>query len=68
MTGTTSIQDAYGSTKKFIMVLVPAELNARTEWECSFTNDIRARFEKYGQNLVLTPTQRKQLGNLAAKN
>ncbi|MGL4317125.1 MAG: hypothetical protein ACRCTL_11015 [Pseudomonas sp.] len=68
MTGTTSIQDAYGSTKKFVVVLVTAELNARTDWECSFTNDISARLEKYGHNLALTPTQRKQLGNLAAKN
>lgn len=68
MTGTTTIEKAYGSAKKFVMVLVPAELNARTDWECSFTNDIRARFEQHGQNLALTPTQRKQLGALAAKN
>lgn len=68
MIGTTSIEKAYGSTKKFVMVLVAAELNARTEWECNFTNDIRARLEQHGQNLALTPTQRKQLGSLAAKN
>ena len=45
-----------------------AELNARTSWECEFTNDIRAMFEKHDTNTALMATQIKQIRQLAAKN
>lgn len=68
MRNAATIAQVYGPTTRFTAVLVAAELNAFSDWECQFTNDIRARFEQYGAALMLTPLQRKQLVKLAANN
>lgn len=68
MRNAAPITQTYGHVNKFKAILVAAELNARTEWECNFTNDIRARFEKYEHKLAMTPLQRKQLNRLAAED
>lgn len=63
-----SIAEVYGSKGRFIATLAAAELNARSTWECEFTNDIRDRFERKGEAATITPMQRKRLSKLAAGN
>ena len=68
MKAKTNAIEAFRERSWFVSTLVLAELNARTSWECEFTNDIRAMFEKHDTNTALTATQIKQIRQLAAKN
>ena len=68
MKAKTNAIEAFRGRSWFVSALVLAELNARTSWECEFTNDIRAMFEKYDTSTALTATQIKQIRQLAAKN
>lgn len=63
-----SVAEIYGNKGRFIATLAAAELNARSSWECEFTNNIRDRFERSGESTTITPMQRRQLGKLAAGN
>lgn len=68
MQAKTSAIEAFNGRPRFIAALVMAELNARTSWECEFTNDIRAKFEKYETNTALSALQIRQVRQLAAKH
>lgn len=68
MQAKTNVIEAFRGRSWFVSALVMAELNARTSWECEFTNDIRAMFEKYNTDTALTALQIKQVRQLAAKN
>lgn len=65
MRNANTISQIYGHVNRFIALLVAAECNARTDWECQFINSIRARFEKYRERMVMTPLQRKQFNRLS---
>lgn len=49
----------------FIATLVMAELNACGQWEIDFTNDMRDRWEKEGDRLVITQLQQTTLRRIA---
>lgn len=61
------ITQTYGKAR-FLALLVAAELNAQTAWECEFTDDLRTRFEKHGEHMVMTPLQRKHLKRIARED
>lgn len=60
------ISKIYG--RKFLSLLVAAELNASNAWECEFVNNMRARFEEYGERMTMTPLQRKQFNRIAKED
>ena len=62
------ITKIYGHTGKFVALLVAAELNASTAWECEFVNSMRANFEKYGEHMTMTPLQRKHFKRIAKED
>lgn len=62
------ITQVYGHTSKFLALLVVAELNASTPWECEFVNNMRENFEKYHERMTMTPLQRKQFNRLARED
>lgn len=68
MRDAAKITQVYGHTSKFLALLVAAELNASTAWECEFINSIRARFEQYREHMTMTPLQRKQFNRIAKED
>lgn len=60
-----TITERYRHHKRFLTVLVVAELNARTDWEVEFTNDLRDRYEQYGAQMMLSDLQQTQLDRIA---
>ena len=54
-----------GARRGFVRTLVCAELNARADWECQFTNDVRDRFERAGEPPRLSQQERRALNRLA---
>lgn len=60
-----TIKERYQKPERFVTALVVAELNARTDWEIDFTNDLRARFEQYGAQMMLSDLQQTQLDRIA---
>lgn len=60
-----TIIDQFGHLKRFIAVLVAAELNAESAWEIEFTNDMRDRFESWGHRMQISDLQRQQICRIA---
>jgi hypothetical protein len=67
MSKASTIIDHYGHEKRFLAVLVAAELNARSAWETEFTNDLRERFETWGHRMQLSDLQHQQLTRIAGE-
>lgn len=63
----TTIIEHYGHRNRFLAVLVAAELNAETNWEVEFTNDLRERFETWGHRMKLSDLQHQQLSRIAGE-
>ena len=59
------ISKLFGHRQAFVRTLVVAELNASTDWECRFTDEIRARFELANEGLHLTNQQKRALQRIA---
>lgn len=49
----------------FLAALALAELSASGEWEIEFTKDVRDRWEKLGDGLVLTQLQQTTIRRIA---
>lgn len=60
-----TIIERYQDPRRFLTILVVAELNARTDWEIEFTNDLRDRYEQYGAQMMLSDLQQTQLDRIA---
>lgn len=54
-----------GARRAFVRLLVCAELNAGTDHEFRFTNDIRDRFERAGEPPKLSRHERRALHRIA---
>ena len=61
----TKIIVTYGHVNRFMALLVAAECNASSDWECQFINSLRARFEQYRERMTMTPLQRQQFNRLS---
>lgn len=57
--------EVFGSRRALLAYLISAELNARNRFEIEFTNSLRDRWDTYGEALVITPLQTKQLRQIA---
>lgn len=68
MRRTAPITQIYGHVNRFMALLVAAECNAYTEWECTFINSMRDRFEQYRERMQMTPLQRQQFDRLATED
>lgn len=62
---TQTVEEIYDRTEEFVAILVAAELYANGAWEITFTEDIRASFDRYGPHTHLSPAQRKSLERIA---
>ena len=67
MQRTAPITQIYGHVNRFMALLVAAECNAKTEWECQFINSMRERFEQYRERMQMTPLQRQQFDRLSTE-
>lgn len=63
-----TITERYKKPDRFVTTLVVAELNASTDWEIEFTNDLRDRFEQYGAQMMLSDLQKTQLDRIATND
>lgn len=65
MSTSRTIIEAFGSRSRFAVTLVAAELNARTQWECDFTDQVRERFQQYHDRTIISPREKHTLHQLA---
>lgn len=64
---TATIITHFGHVDRFKAVLVAAEFNAKSAWECEFTNDLRECFETWGHRMQLSNLQHQQLTRIAGE-
>lgn len=62
-----TIVEHFGHANRFKAILVAAELNASSDWEIQFANDLRERFEKWEHRMQLSDLQYKQLCRIAGE-
>ena len=58
------VKDHY-SEGEFAELLEEAENNAESGWDAEFTEDMRERFDEYGEDMFLSDAQRGQLERIA---
>ena len=61
------VKDHYADGE-FEELLEEAESNAESGWDTEFTEDMRERFDEYGEDMFLSDAQREQLERIANGN
>lgn len=61
----SKVSDLYQKPGEFERLLQDAESGARTDWDEAFVSDLKARFERFGDNLFLSARQDEQLERIA---
>ena len=59
------IKDKYPEIDEFDDLLADADSNAGNEWEMTFVDDIRERYEKYGGDTFVSEKQVEILNKIA---
>lgn len=60
-----TVEETYDHVEEFIALLAAAELHASTAWEITFTEDMRAKFQRFGPRTNLSAAQRQTLERIA---
>lgn len=60
-----TVADQFGRLDEFTSLLAAAELNAANDWECQFTADISANYQRWRGDMYLSDTQLEKLERIA---
>lgn len=63
----SKVIDEFDSETEFEDLLLNADQQASTDWEMSFVEDMRGRFEQYGMNTYISDKQLETLNRIAGE-
>lgn len=63
----SKVIDEFDSETEFEDLLLNADQQASTDWEMSFVEDMRDRFEQYGMNTYISDKQLETLNRIAGE-
>ena len=63
----SKVIDEFDSATEFEDLLLNADQQASTDWEMSFVEDMRDRFEQYGMNTYISDKQLETLNRIAGE-
>ena len=61
----SKVSELYPKPGEFERLLRDAQIGARTDWDEEFVSDMKARFERFGDDLFLSARQDEQLERIA---
>ena len=60
-----TIADLFDDASEFDELLADAENNATSDWDMNFVDDLRNRYDKYGERMYLSERQLEILERIA---
>lgn len=60
-----TITDLFDDASEFDELLADAENNATSDWDMNFVDDLRNRYDKYGERMYLSERQLEILERIA---
>lgn len=60
-----TVAEQFPRLDDFVSILAAAELNAANDWECQFTADISANYQRWRGGMYLSETQLEKLERIA---
>lgn len=60
-----TITDLFDDASEFDELLADAENNATSDWDMNFVDDLRNRYDKYGERMYLSERQLEILRRIA---
>ncbi|MBD9415895.1 hypothetical protein IB234_15135 [Pseudomonas sp. PDM16] len=62
-----TVSEQFRRLDEFTSLLAAAELNASSDWECRFTADVSANYQRWQGDMYLSDSQLENLDRIANK-